>query len=127
MDQLLITYLANALETEAANIRDVKAARDGGYNVVLMNYQKFRNVQPKTEVEEKFPREFVEPLVDGDLLPGTTIVLPENLQIAYRRPRRATIPLLKELCRLLDIPQKKRTKKIEIVRAINQWKLENVR
>jgi hypothetical protein len=124
MDQTLFTQLANALDKEPGDILDVKAARDGGYNVVLTDYRKFRNVQPEPEREEKIPQEFIEPLINGDILPGTTIVLPEDLQAAYSKPNRTTVPVLKELCKLLGITVKKRSKKRDIVSLINDWKLQ---
>jgi hypothetical protein len=121
----ITTQLANALEVEKIDIRDIKAARDGGYNVVLKDYRKFRNVQPQEEEKKKFVRERSPAPRDANLVPGTEMYIPEDLQAVYIRPRRATIVQLRALCDLLGLEPQKRLRKGEIVKLINEWKVEH--
>jgi DNA-binding Xre family transcriptional regulator len=131
MDQLTI-QLANALNIEPADILDIAAARDGGFNVVLDDYRKYRNVEPKPiEPSELEQLSFVKSAssaksaVQSVVVPGTEMYIPEELQAAYTKPHRSTIKTLKELCELLEIETPKRIKKSEIVKLINEWKLEH--
>jgi hypothetical protein len=135
MSDLLKIQLANAIEVEPSDIRDVRSARDGGYNIVLMNYQKFRNIEPLAEeaAEEVGPSEFAASLtVKSDtspqevyIVPGAEIYIPDDLRKAYVRPRRATIAKLKELLVLLEVAHKSNVPKKQLVKLVNDWKLEH--
>jgi hypothetical protein len=125
MTETLTLELANALNIEPDDILAVATARDGGYNVVLEDYRKIRNVQPKPIEPAESLQEKISEVIDADIVPGTEMYIPEDLQSAYIRPYRSTVKVLKELCVLLEIPTKKRMKKIQIVRLINEWKLEH--
>ena len=125
MSETLTLELANALDVEPEEIRAVAAARDGGYNVVLDDYRKMRNVQPEPIEPEESPQEKISEVADADIVPGTEMYIPEELQAAYTKPHRATVKTLKELCDLLEIPTKKRMIKKDIVQMINEWKLEH--
>ena len=97
MTDQLKNQLANALNIPAADIRDMRAARDGGYNIVLLNYQKFRNVEPlEAERPELIPVEQL-PLARDVAVPGTEMYIPEELQKAYGNPKRASVVILKKL------------------------------
>jgi hypothetical protein len=125
MTTTLTLELANALDVKPDNIRAISSARDGGYNVVLDDYRKIRNVQPKPVEPENQPQETVSEVVDADVVPGTEIYIPEELQAAYAKPHRATVKTLKELCELLEIKTPKRITKAKIVQQVNEWKLEH--
>jgi hypothetical protein len=128
MDQLQ-TKLANALKVKPAEIRDYREARDGGYNIVLQNYQKFRNIQPLEEdPPEDIPIPSAESVKSAEsvVVPGTEdLYIPENLQQAYANPKRATIKVLKELCQLLEIDISGKPTKRRIVKLVEDWKKEH--
>jgi hypothetical protein len=131
MDQL-VTQLANAIKVKPAEIRDYREARDGGYNVVLQNYQKYRNIQPLEEdPPEDIPFEDIPSAesvksAESVVVPGTEeLYIPEGLQKAYSNPKRATIAVLKELCDLLEIDLRGKPTKRRIVKLVEDWKKEH--
>ena len=123
MTNTLKCQLAQAIKIDPADIRDYRPARDGGYNVVLMNFQKFRNVEPQEEeAPEEQPRIGTSKARDANIVPGTEIYIPESLQKAYSAPRRASAQVLRQLLDLLEVESNSRTKKAELVKLVNDWK-----
>lgn len=123
MTNTLKLQLAQAIKVDPTDIRDYRPARDGGYNVVLTNFQKFRNVEPREDESlTDGPGAGISTPRDANIVPGTEIYIPESLQKAYSAPRRASASVLRQLLDLLEIESTSKTKKAELVKLVNDWK-----